>query len=213
MNNNQRKTLAIFGGTFDPIHYGHIQPLEYAAKQCELDEIIVMPCHLPPHKAKPNISKEHRVTMIKLAIENNPLFKIDLFEINRNSPSYTIDTLTYFKKNYPIYDLCFFMGQDSYFNLTKWYKWQEILTLAKIVVLSRPMTTKTFPDNEFLSPYLCKDLRQFRIQKQGCILTLETPMLNISSSEIKRMLKLGEDVSKLMPESVLNYIQTHHLYC
>jgi nicotinate-nucleotide adenylyltransferase len=211
-------TLALFGGTFDPVHFGHLNPLRDVAKVLGLTDITLIPCHIPPHKASPKIDALHRINMLKIAIEqvstlSEPNFSIDLHEINKSSPSYTVETLRDFKQRYPSSSLLFCMGSDSYFNFTQWYQWQEILTLCNILVLARPDSIKeqTQQPNELL-PFLTNDLQQFTQSKSGSIIKLNTPLFNISSTQIREKLRQNEDVSELMPQSVLNYIKKHKLY-
>ena len=130
--------IAIFGGTFDPIHLGHINMAEQCVQQCGLNTLYFMPCAIPAHKAKPGISDEHRINMLKLAIENNPHFAIDYRELNRDGASYSLLSLQELRAENPAAPIMFLIGMDSFNNLDKWFKWQDIVKLCHIVVYQRP---------------------------------------------------------------------------
>lgn len=202
--------FVLFGGTFDPVHNGHIQPLITVADQLGVSEITLMPCFVSPHKSTPNTTNEHRLAMLRLATANHSLFHISEYEINQATPSYTVQTLRHYKHRQPEQALLFLMGADSFLNFTRWYQWQEILQLSNILVLARPGYDYQEPGE--LAPYKLDDPTKLAQSPNGKFALIESPLFNISSTEIREKLTTNEDLSELIPESVLNYIQTNHLY-
>jgi len=131
--------LALFGGTFDPIHYGHLRPVEQLAREIHLDKVVLIPNNVPPHRPQPEASAEQRLAMLQLAIEGNPLFAIDQRELRRDTPSYTIETLETLRKEYGnVTPLAFIIGQDSLLSLHKWHRWEALLNFCHLVVMRRP---------------------------------------------------------------------------
>ena len=135
---NTPKTIALLGGTFDPIHNGHLIPAKHVAQWLGLEQIRLMPAHIPPHKSLVTASAAQRVDMVKLASESEPLFMCDERELNRSEHSYTVDTLNEIKNEQPNSVLFFIIGMDSLLTFTQWKNWQEILTLCHLVVNCRP---------------------------------------------------------------------------
>src|SRR5471032_1377954 len=131
--------LALFGGTFDPIHYGHLRPVEKLAKETELKQVILVPNNVPPHRPQPEASALQRLKMVELAIEGNPLFTIDSRELSVQKPSYTIETLETLRKEHGAQrPLAFIIGQDSLLSLHKWHRWEELLDFCHLLVMARP---------------------------------------------------------------------------
>ena len=125
---NATQLTALFGGTFDPIHYGHLKPVTAMANEVGLQNVTLLPNHVPPHRPQPEANAQQRLKMVELAIQGNPLFSVDERELHRTIPSYTIDTLEEVRRergaNAP---LAFIIGQDSLLTLHKWHRWEEIL--------------------------------------------------------------------------------------
>lgn len=201
---------ALFGGTFDPVHFGHLRPLEVAAQQLALPAITLVPCFVSPHKSQPAVSASHRYRMLELATEHSPLFDLSDYEIKQPSPSYTVDTLRFFKQQHPGQSLLFIMGADSFENFTQWYRWKDILELANLLVLARPGFEQ--PSNPELQSFLTESTHNLAHYDHGHIATIDSPLLAISSTQIRQNIKEQKDLSELIPESVLNYIKKNHLY-
>ncbi|RJF37237.1 nicotinate-nucleotide adenylyltransferase [Pseudoalteromonas gelatinilytica] len=206
--------IAIFGGTFDPIHLGHINMAEQCVQQCQLDTLYFMPCAIPAHKAKPGISDEHRINMLKLAIENNPHFAIDYRELNREGASYSLLSLEELRAENPSAPIMFLIGMDSFNTLDKWFKWQEIVKLCHIVVYQRP-GQHCQVDGE-LAAYkahaFTKQLSQLQHAPAGKLFFLNGLQVNAASSEIREKLQLNATAAELLPTAVSQYIAQHHLY-
>ena len=206
--------IAIFGGTFDPIHLGHINMAQQCVQQCQLDTLYFMPCAIPAHKAKPGISDEHRINMLKLAIENNPHFAIDYRELNREGASYSLLSLKELRAENPSSPIMFLIGMDSFNSLDKWFKWQEIVELCHIVVYQRPGQhcqvsgeLAVYKENAFT-----EQLSQLQQTHSGKLFFLDGLQVNAASSEIRKKLHLNDNIAELLPTTVSQYIAQHHLY-
>ncbi len=210
---------ALFGGTFDPIHYGHLLPSMALAKEINLTHISLLPNYIPPHKAQPKATTAQRLAMIKLAIEDYPLFSIDVREITHakpNRPSYTIDTLQNWRSEYGEHkSLAFIIGQDSLCNLPKWYHWQSLLDYCHLLICPRPGFTNT-TDNLQLQKWLLqhstKNITDLQQNPCGSIYFANTPLKAISATEIRQHIENRQDYQSLLPPKVWQYIQTQHLY-
>ena len=137
----------IFGGTFNPIHYGHLNALLQTADQLPTKEIIIVPCGIPPHKVHSNYNNQHQYNMLNIALKSAPLFpypvQIEQYELQKKTPSYTIETLSYLSQKYPKSEpLVLIIGMDSYLNFTSWHQWEEILTIAHLAIIPRPNYNK-----------------------------------------------------------------------
>jgi len=186
------KKVGILGGTFDPVHIGHLIIADQVMERMKLEEIRFMPNFLPPHKEKvSNSTMEDRLKMLELALRDEAKFRIEDIEVRRGVTSYTYDTMAYLKKREPDTEFYFIIGGDMVDYLPKWYKIDELIKLVQFVGVNRPGTKGE-------SPYPI----QF----------LEVPSINISSSMIREKLKKGESVKFLLPEAVIHYIKENHLY-
>jgi nicotinate-nucleotide adenylyltransferase len=212
--NTLRPTLGIFGGTFDPVHHGHTQSVIVAAQQAGVQSVAMLPCHIPVHKAHTPSASQHRLAMLKLAIEQYPQLYIDEREIQRETPSYTIHTLRALRDEYPKHPLCFIIGMDSLHSLLSWNEWQALFDYCHFVVCCRP-GTKTALSKE-LTDLLAK--RQVSTSNalhntlNGKIFLADTPELAISSSEIRQRIVNKLPTDDMLDPKVRRYIQTHKLY-
>lgn len=220
MTNNQQGLQALFGGTFDPIHYGHLRPVEALAKQVNLQKVILLPNHVPPHRPQPEASPIQRLEMVRLAIQGNPLFTIDTRELEKNSPSYTLETLIAFRQELgPRQPLAFIIGQDSLLSIHTWYGWDKLLDNCHLLVCSRPGYATHFSDpimQNWLQQHKTENPDQLRHTPHGYIFLADTPLVNISATEIRQNLSAGlnseKSCNELIPEAVMNYIKQQHLY-
>jgi len=194
--------IAIFGGTFDPIHIGHLIIAENVLNLFDIDNVIFMPAGLPPHKTDRSITDgRYRLEMVRLAIKDNKYFKVSDWEISKNKKSYTVDTLRYMKKSNKYDKIMFIMGADSLLNIHHWKEPEYILGHALIIVAARPgfNIEKIFTNSKF-RPYL--ENIQF----------MDSFLLDISSSSIRDCLANRRSVKYLVPDNVISYIQQHNLY-
>lgn len=186
--------VGVFGGTFDPIHNGHLITAQAIREIRNLDKIIFIPSYIAPHKLNVNsTSAEHRLNMLKLAIEDNKYFTCSDFELVKEGVSYTIDTLKYLKKEYQ--DIELIIGYDNLLEYSSWKNPDEILELAKLVVLKRSWRDKEEKDKYF---YLAE--------------IINTPLIEISATDIRERIKNNLPVNYLVPDKVIEYICRLNLY-
>jgi nicotinate-nucleotide adenylyltransferase len=186
--------IGIFGGTFNPIHKGHISLAQEAKRSLELDEIIFIPAYIPPHKSSRFLLHAHqRCILLRLALKSEKSFRISLYEIEQRETVYSIDTIRHLKKKYPKDSSLFFLtGADSLIGLSRWRDIDELLELCNFVVFSRPG--------------FIKDIKDPRIK------TIDFKALDISSTEIRKKLKKNESIKGLVPVAVERYIKANGLF-
>ncbi len=195
--------IGIMGGTFDPIHYGHLILAETAYDRFNMDKVLIMPAGDPYFKADRGVSAdEDRAEMVKLAIQGNPHFEFSDLELAREGDTYTVDTLTILREQYPSDDLYLIVGSDTLFQMEKWYKPQEIFNLAKILSSSRNIEASELNDQ---MDYLRKKF-------SAKIVNLYMPNIDISSTDIRDKVKHGMSVRYFLPDSVIDYIHEKGLY-
>ncbi|MCL6478904.1 MAG: nicotinate-nucleotide adenylyltransferase [Peptococcaceae bacterium] len=196
--------IGIMGGTFDPIHYGHLVAAEGARHHFDLEEVIFVPAARPPHKGKRVISDPvHRLNMTVLATGSNINFEVSDVEIKRQGTSYTIDTVRYFHQLLPRSDIYFITGADAIMEILTWHRVEELLDLCFFIAATRPGYRL-----ENLSVSL-KELPSRCIEK---ITVMEVPALAISSTDIRDRVSKGMPIKYLLPEEVENYIYYNGLY-
>ena len=212
------QAIGLFGGTFDPIHFGHLRLAQELSESLGLSEVHFVPAAHPPHRSEPHSPAQHRVEMARLAIAGNSLFTLDTREIERSGPSYTFDTLTSLRAEFgakmPFYLL---LGADAFLGLPTWHRWRELFGLAHIAVAHRPGFSL-----DAGSPLMAPELRVEWQQRycahpsssdaHGTILSREITALGISASAIRERLAQGSSPRYLLPEPVLGYILQHKLY-
>lgn len=210
MNN----AIGLLGGTFDPIHVGHLRPAMVLLERLNLSEVRLLPNYIPPHKATPDGSPEHRLAMVQLAANHTPGFVVDDRELRRDRPSYTLDTLKELRLELPTTPLCFLMGMDSLCSLDQWHGWQELLDYAHLVVSHRPGWEPDFTHTiaNLVKRHGTTDEKQLSAKLSGHIYLFDSPQLDISSTYIRNCIKAGNNPQYLLPEPVLNYIRDERLY-
>jgi nicotinate-nucleotide adenylyltransferase len=211
--------IGILGGTFDPVHNGHLHLATTFLKELDLAEIRFIPLNNPPHRPAPLASAEQRLEMLKLATENHELLKVDDCELRRDGVSYTIDTLKDLRSKYFESPLCLLMGIENFKTLNSWHQWQSLLGYAHIVIANRPGSDDNIENNEiknFMDTFITTSVDDLHQQAAGCIMKLDIPMLDISSTQIRNDFQSGQTSKlkseSLLPNKVLDFIQTHHLY-
>ena len=203
--------LGVFGGTFNPPHYGHLCPLEEAAKECGIDKVLLMPCQLPPHKAEPNVSAELRLHMVELACQHFSCFEASDVELRRPGPSYTVDMLTQLRATHPNTPLCFFLGLDSLLHLDSWHRWQDIISLAHIVVSMRPGWEPQYNARirRLLEVHQTNAAADLHNAVAGSLYFAETTPVHVSSTQIRQRLNDAQNVHGMMPEQVSEFVAQH----
>lgn len=196
--------LGIMGGTFDPIHYGHLVAAEMARSEFNLSKVLFIPSGKPPHKDRRDISAaDLRFEMIERAIQDNPAFDISALELERKGPSYTVDTLRVLRRTWPEHELYFITGTDALREIFSWREAEEILMMTEFIGAARP----GFDASDFLL-----QVQQEHPETQGRIHYLEVPALAISSTDIRARVKRGQPIRYLLPEPVRHFIQQYGLY-
>ncbi len=204
--------IGIFGGTFDPIHQGHLACARYVLAHCALTQLQLMPCHLPPHRASPGVSAAHRAKMIELAIAGEPNMQLQPLELQRSSASYTADSLSLLKQAMPNSTLAFIVGMDSLSYFKQWYQWKTILKLSHLIVCQRPGYCGSAGDCPALLAEFGADSSALQQREHGAIIVLDNPDFAPSATAIRAALAAKQqNISALTPQ-VLNYIQQQRLY-
>ena len=198
------KKVGIMGGTFNPIHNGHLFLAEHAYDQAGLDYVLFMPTMKPPHKADMSIvSAEHRINMVRLAIKNNPKFVLSDLELNRPGITYTSDTLKALKENEPDTEYYFIVGGDSLMMMSHWMDPQTVFRLSTIVAGGREQCSQEQLENQ---------VTHLEDAYDGKIILLDMPIMEISSEQIRNRLAKGETIRYYVPDEVISYIQEYDLY-
>ena len=218
-SNSSSAPIGIFGGTFDPVHYGHLRLAEEMLELANLRQIRFIPTGTPPHRGAPQVSAQHRSAMVQLAIADQPAFMLDDHEVKRTTPCYTVDTLRELRADLgAAQPLCLLMGGDAFLQLHTWHEWEQLFGLAHIVVGYRPGFTiderihsATAELQQHYQQRLCtaNDLSR---QPSGGIAELAIPKLEISATDIRRRVAKNRTIRYLLPNAVANYIHQHHLY-
>ena len=208
------KPIGILGGTFDPIHFGHLRMGLELLTDFNLEKVHLIPCYQPVHRDLPSASPQARINMIEMAIQDEPNFHLDLREMNRQGPSYFIDTLISLRDDYPQTPLCAFIGLDVFLSFTSWFRYLEILNYAHIILAHRPQYQ--LPESGFLADFLHKH-RQYEMDYihqhlSGSIILHPITLLEISSSEIRKQIQAGKSPRYLLPNRVYDYIRQHSIY-
>lgn len=213
--------LGIFGGTFDPIHDGHIYPVLEGAEKANIKKVALMPCYIPSHKNPATASSADRLKMVELVCAEHPLFYPDPRDINRGKPTFSVDSLTEIRQAMPTTPLCFFIGTDSLQNLFTWHQWPTLFSLCHFVVCARKGDSVIDLKNDFNGSLQLQALLNKRQtfnpidlhnSLAGHIYMANTQTLTVSSSKIRQQLASNQLEDALLPPKILDYIQQHKLY-
>ena len=203
MSEFDRTPLIVFGGTFDPVHIGHLQAVTRLCESLKATNVIWLPVGEPPHRSSPIASAQHRVAMLQLAIAEQPLFTIDVREINRVGPSYSILTLNELRAEHPHQTLCLALGLDAALNLPSWHRWEEIFDLGW-----------TFP-NPLPDWWRQRETGGSAMPPPGSvgwIKSVEVPPVDVSSADIRFDLAEKKSIEMKVPLAIAQYIREHQLY-
>jgi len=217
LRSSNLNVCGILGGTFDPVHLGHVALADAALRELPLGEVLWLPSGNPGHRAPPVAGAEQRLSMLGLAAAGNPRFRIDATELASNQPTYTVHTLTRLRAQLgAARPLALLLGADSFLSLPTWLRWRELFDLAHIAVADRPGHE---PDVGAMAAELAQQFgqrlapaRRLSESPAGTIARFDMPQLDISASAIRSAIGTGQDVRHLLPRAVLAYIETHHLY-
>ncbi|MGB5208987.1 MAG: nicotinate-nucleotide adenylyltransferase [Gammaproteobacteria bacterium] len=201
---SQLDPMAIFGGTFDPIHYGHLRTAFELMESLRLPEVRFLPAGTPPHRERPVADARVRLEMVRAAIGGQPGFVVDDRELHREGPSYSVDTLLDLRAEYAHRSICLVVGMDAFLDLPKWYHWREILQLAHVLVAHRPgwRVPDMGPLNELLADRGTGRVGDLHESRAGRIYIHAVTQLEISSTAIRELVSNGGDPRFLMPDAV-----------
>lgn len=212
--------IGILGGTFDPIHHGHLRLALEVLEQCRLAQIHFIPGGTPPHRATPYADAEQRLHMVQAAVHGNPYFTADAREAYRTDACYTVDTLLDMRAEMGAQQsLCLLLGSDAFLQLHTWHEWRRLFELTHIVVMQRPGrplgNAMAQADGELRKEYtarLAPSPKVLHEAAHGSIVALDMPALDISATDIRRRAGEGRSVQYLLPQEVAHFIHQHHLY-
>lgn len=207
--------IGILGGTFDPVHFGHLRPALELFEQLRLSELRLLPCHIPAHRQQPEASAEQRAQMLQRAIAGEPCMQVDRRELRRSGPSYSVDTLHSLREELGEQQpLCFIMGMDAFMGLRSWHQWERLIALAHIVVAHRPgSAVMQISDlGESMAAAQVDSVEVLHARPAGGVLFQATTQLDISSTAVREIVRAGRNPRYLLPESVCAYIRENGLY-
>lgn len=207
--------MGILGGTFDPIHFGHLRPALELLDTLQLAEVRFIPCRIPAHRGTPQVTAEQRLKLAQLAMIGQPGFVADDRELRREGTSYMVDTLASLRKDFgQETPLCLIVGADAFRELHTWGRWQDVARLAHIVVMQRPGALQPLPPvlEEWLTPRRVHEAFSLHGKPAGSILFQPVTQLDISATQIRALLAHGQSPRYLLPEAVLAYILDRRLY-
>lgn len=206
--------LGIFGGTFDPVHFGHLRPALEVKQALEFDELRFIPCNIPPHRGAPVASAAQRLAMLQLALKDVPGCVIDQRELEREGPSYMVDTLASLRAEVGQRPLCLILGLDAFLGLDRWHQWRRLLELAHIVVTTRPGSR--LPEHgevvNLVNHRQAEDHHVLRGSTAGLIYFQAVTQLDISATAIREAVRAKRDIHFLLPEAVRLYIEREGIY-
>lgn len=208
------ESVGYFGGTFDPIHNGHVQMAAELKRACGFEQMFLLPCRNPPHRASPACSDTQRLDMVRLAIADNNVLRIDDREYKRSSLSYTIDSLIELRRELgDSVSISWCVGMDSLVNLNTWHRWRELLEYAHLVVVDRPGWQ--LPDKGEVAQWLQKNLADtdvLRSKPCGNVIVQSLSLIDVSATDIRGRIKSKKSVQFLLPDAVWRYVIQNQLY-
>ena len=222
--NSELKRVGLLGGTFDPIHNGHLGLAAQTMQLFDLQKIVFIPVSQSPHKLHDRpTSSPHRVAMLELALEQETAFSIDLLEVEKGGVSYTIDTLSRLKENHPNWELFLILGADAFLLMDTWKNYADILKLCHVLVSTRPGVKLELPATLVQALEIKEEIKNSPLEKNNLPITLnpvtgktirlyQIPTQDISSREIRLRVQAGKEIKNLLPPAVDHYIMRHRLY-
>ena len=204
--------IGVLGGTFDPVHYGHLRTALEVVEHFGLSTLRLIPGNVPPHRQQPVASPQQRLAMLQLAIAQEPCLQADDRELRREGYSYSFDTLASLRQEIgQEMPLLFTLGFDAFLKFQDWHRWNEILAQTHLVVVQRP--GYSLPPAGWYESRLSTDPNELCSTPAGRIYPFAVTALDISATRLRDALRLGHNPRYLLPDSVLDYIHTHQLYC
>ena len=209
-----KEPIALFGGTFDPVHYGHLRCADEARLKLGLKNLYLLPAGTPPHRKPPQATTKQRLEMLQLVQQEFPQLEIDDRETRRSGPSYMVDTLQELRAEFPQTPLLLLIGQDAANQLHSWFHWQQLFDLAHIVILTRPGAKAEYRSDlaRQIQRRLGADVQSLCRSEAGGVLYLEVTAIDVSATSIKSIIRLGRSPHSMLPGAVLDYINENQLY-
>jgi nicotinate-nucleotide adenylyltransferase len=209
------RVIGILGGTFDPVHHGHLRCALEVQQECGLDKVLFIPAGQPPHRRQPAADAARRLAMLEAAVSDHPGFEVDPRELRRDGPSYTVDTLLSLREELPDASLCLLLGMDAFLGLPSWSRWERLIELAHLIVMCRPGSdpgSASAPLRDLLQARRVEFPRELRQRPAGGILLQPVTQLDISASRIRDSIARGRSVRYLLPDRVIDHIRRERLY-
>ena len=206
--------LALFGGTFDPVHYGHLRCADEARQKLGLNKLYLLPVGTPPHRKPPQATTRQRLEMLHLAQAEFPQLEIDDRETRRSGPSYMVDTLQELRTEFPQTPLLLLIGQDAANHLHSWFHWEQLFELTHIVILTRPGAKAEYRSDlaRQMQRRVSADVQALCHSDAGGVLYLQVASIDVSATSIKSIMRLGRSPRSMLPGAVLDYINENQLY-
>ncbi len=206
--------ICILGGTFDPVHFGHLRPALDVQQALGIACVHLLPCRLPPHRAVPLATAEQRLELLQLAVADEPALEIDERELHRDGPSYMVDTLESLRAEKGNEPVCLALGMDALLDLEHWHRWQDIPALCHLVVMQRPGSP--WPQQGALADWVntarVTDVSVLDESVAGCVIGVPVTQMAVSSTQIRDLLAAGQSPRYLLPDAVLNRIRQEKWY-
>ena len=197
--------IGIYGGSFDPVHLGHLTTAESIKKELNFERLFLLPCCEPVHKNSLHYSSKQRLEMLSLAIKEFPLLEIDTREIDRGGSSYMIETLDEIVKEFKDSTICLIIGMDSFVNFKTWKKWDEFAKLIHLIIL--PRNTNQHPQKSLDTFDIALDKNHLNKKTSGLLYFSNSELIDISSSDIRGKIASNQNLDGLMPSSIINILQ------
>lgn len=206
--------MALFGGTFDPVHYGHLRCADEVRQTLGLKTLYLLPAGNPPHRGRPQATVEQRLEMLQLACQAFPSLKIDDRETRRDGPSYMVDTLQEMRASHGDQPILLLVGQDAANLLHTWHQWERLFELANLVILTRPGSRSRYMPEvaEQVQSRSVQAVRDLLKSAAGSVFHLQVESIDVSASKIKDYIRSGQDPGPMLPAAILEYIRQNRLY-
>ena len=198
--------LGILGGTFDPLHIGHLRTVLDVQQALQLSAVHLIPNYIPAHRETPVLAAQQRYELLQKAVADVSGLVADDREIKRKGTSYMVDTLRDMQQQYPQKHLCLIIGTDAYNSFCQWHQWQEIMQMTHLIVMQRAGVATMV--NEELDPLLTKEVSDLRKTKAGCVFSLNVSQLEVSSTMLRQMIRQHQSIQFLVPEIIRSDLQT-----
>ncbi len=203
--------IGVYGGTFDPVHYGHLRTALEVKEAFGLEAVHLLPCGQPPHRSQPIAPGWMRAHMLRLGVGTHSGLLVDTRELDRPGPSYTVDTLQSLRQDFPDDSVLLFIGADAFNQLCRWHHWRRLFDFAHLVVMTRPGVTRQ-PLAEFFQSRLADASTRLAQSQNGTLHFHAVTQLDISATAIRALFAKHRDPGFLLPDAVIDFIRSHRLY-